>query len=121
MICDVILELVMSGERDAEGRPEFVEHLKGCARCRDEAPVLLAAARVIRATPVEALAGHPASELIVALAMDSGGDGGEIDRRMAEHVSGCATCTAELQEVRRAEQRRMEHDPSRPGAMKRLG
>src|SRR5262249_23942646 len=108
MICDVILELIMSGERDVEGRQEFVEHLKGCARCRDEAPVLLAAARAIRVTPVEALAGHPASELIVTLAMDSGGTGGDVDRWVSEHVSGCATCTAELQEVRRAEQRRME-------------
>jgi hypothetical protein len=106
VICDDILELVTSGEKDVEVRPEFIEHLKGCARCRDEAPALLAAARAIRAAPVEALAGHPASDQIVALAMDPEAAALEVNRRVAEHVTGCATCTAELQEVRRAEQKR---------------
>ncbi len=115
MICNDILELVTSAEKDVEGRPEFIEHLKGCAQCRDEAPALLAAARAIRAAPVEALAGHPASDQIVALAMDPEAAALDVNRRVAEHVTGCATCSAELQEVRRAEHDRLSHKRARPG------
>lgn len=115
MTCDDILELVSSGEKDVEGRPEFIEHLKGCARCRDEAPALLSAARAIRAASPEALAGHPASDQIVALAMDSEAAALDVNRHVADHVAGCATCTAEIQEVRRAEQKRLSHRHARPG------
>lgn len=115
MNCDDILELVSSGEQDVDSRPELIEHLKGCARCRDEAPALLAAVRTIRAAPAEALAGHSASEQIVALALDPDAASLDVNRDLVEHVTGCATCSAELQEVRRAEQKRMSHPEPRPG------
>jgi hypothetical protein len=113
MSCDDILEMISSGERDVEGRPEFVEHLKSCDRCRDEAPALLAAVRAIRATPVDALAGHLTSDQIVTLAIDPEAAALDIHRRATEHLAVCPTCTAELQEVRRAEEKRMSRERPR--------
>ncbi len=115
VICDDILELVSSGEQGVENRPEFIDHLRGCARCRDEAPALLAAARAIRAAPAAALVGHPATDQIVALALDPDAAALDVNRSAAEHVTGCATCTAEVQEVRRAEQKRTLQRHTRPG------
>jgi hypothetical protein len=113
--CDDILELVRSGEKDVERRPEFIEHLQACARCREEAMALLAAARAIRAAPEGALAGHPSSDQIVTLALDPDAAALDINRPLAVHVAGCATCKAELDEVRRAEQSRLSQAHPRPG------
>lgn len=121
MNCDDVLELVSAGGPDVDGRPEFVEHLKGCPRCRDEAPALLAAARAIRAAPAGALAGHPASEQIVALAIDPEAAALAVNHGLVEHVTGCATCSAELQEVRRAEQKRLSDTQRRPGLVTLIG
>src|SRR5262245_19413431 len=104
--CDEFLERASSGGNDVDRQPDFIEHLKSCARCREEAPAILAAARAIRATP-EALAGHPAADLIVALALDPGADDLEVHRPVMEHVVSCATCVAEVQEVRSAEHKRL--------------
>src|SRR5262245_38802747 len=114
LTCDEILELLSAGEAGIESRPEYMNHLRGCARCRQEAPALLSAVRAIRSAPAEAIAGHPASDQIVALAMDPDAAALEVNRSAAEHVSGCATCAAEIQEVRRAEQRRMSPTHARP-------
>jgi len=111
MTCDDVLEVASSGEKGFDGRPDLLEHLSGCARCRDEAPAILATARAIRGLSTSAFTGHPSSDRIVAIAMGPGAPGLEVERGVAEHVEGCATCTAEVREVRRAEQKRLS--PSR--------
>src|SRR5262245_13984457 len=113
MSCDEFVEMISSGEKDVERRPEFVEHLKSCDRCRDEAPALLAAARAIRAAPMEALAGHLTSDQIVTLAIESEAGALDIHRRATEHLAVCPTCKAELLEVRRAEEKRMSRERPR--------
>jgi hypothetical protein len=113
MSCDDILEMISSGQEDVERRPEFVEHLKSCDGCRDEAPALLAAARAIRAVPVDALAGHLTSDQIVTLAIDPEAAALEIHRSATEHLAVCPTCAAELKEVRRAEERRVSGERPR--------
>src|SRR5262245_12644190 len=121
LTCDDVLEGASSGEKGFDERPGVLEHLKGCARCREEALAILATARAIRGGPPSAFAGHASSDLIVAIAMGPGAPGLEVDRGVAEHVESCATCTAEVREVRQAEQRRT--GPSRspspdPGALR---
>lgn|GEM_PF-2717036 len=114
MNCDDLLELASSGDQDVEGLPEYLDHLDACARCRDEAPALLAAARAIRAAPPSVFAGHPASEQIVMLALNPEDASLDVHRQVAEHVSHCPTCAAELAEVRRAEQKRVSRRSERP-------
>src|SRR5262245_7201075 len=115
MSCDDIFEMISSGEKDVERRPEFVEHLKSCDRCRDEAPALVAAARVIRAAPVDALAGHLTSGQVVTLAIGPEAAALDSHRRATEHLAVCPTCTAELKEVRRAEESRVSGGRPRQG------
>ncbi|HEU5179501.1 MAG TPA: hypothetical protein VFW45_01815 [Candidatus Polarisedimenticolia bacterium] len=102
--CDDILERAAAGDASVESLPEFIEHLKICARCGREAPVLLAAVRAIRAAPAAALEGHPPSDQIVALALAPEAGMLEVDPGAAEHVAACAICAAEVKEVRRAEE-----------------
>src|SRR5262245_34577619 len=115
MSCDDIFEMISSGEKDVERRPEFIEHLKSCNRCSDEAPALLAAARAIRAAPVDALAGHLTSDEIVTLAIDPEAAALDIHRRATVHLAVCPTCAADLNEVRRAEERRVSGESPRQG------
>jgi bacterioferritin-associated ferredoxin len=104
--CDEFLERASSGGNDVDRQPDFIAHLERCAQCREEAPAILAAARAIRATP-EALGGHPAADLIAAVALDPGAQDLEVHRPVVEHVASCATCAAEVREVRSAEQQRL--------------
>ena len=119
-VCDDILELAASGDQGIENRPEFLAHLKACAHCRDEAPGMLSAARTIRSVPAPALTGHLTPDQIVALALDSVPAAETADRRLAQHVTGCATCAAEVREVQRAEEARSSIVSGRSGLASRI-
>jgi len=119
-VCDDILELAASGDQGIENRPEFLAHLKACAHCRDEAPGMLSAARTIRSVPAPALTGHLTPDQIVALALDSVPAAETADRRLAQHITGCATCAAEVREVQRAEEARSSIVSGRSGLASRI-